>query len=266
MTDNHPGDSYDSPEGVKRALREYLLLGTRWSPYSIFFKVILKYRKVALQGGYDDEQWARSSWEIIQGLERCGAKFHIKGLDRIRGLAGPAVFVGNHMSTLETVALPGLICPIRTVTYVVKEKLSKGRVWGPIMRSRDPIVVSRVDPRADLEAVLAGGADRLARGISIIIFPQGTRTKIFDRAKFNSLAVKLASKAGVPLVPVAVRTDWWGNSPLLRGFGPVRRDLPINIEFGEAIRVEGRGKTEHAQVLDFIESRLREWGAPVAES
>lgn len=266
MTDYYPGDSYHTAEGIKRPLRDYLLLGSRWSPYSYFFDVILRYRRLALKGGYDDEKWSLSSWEIIKGLEKCGAKFHISGLDRIRALKGPAVFVGNHMSTLETVALPGIICPIKPVTYVVKEKLSKGRIWGPIMRSRDPIVVTRDDPRADLEAVLSGGADRLARGISIIIFPQGTRTAVFDRSKFNSLAVKLASKAGVPLVPVAVRTDWWGNSPLFRGFGPVRRELPIHIEFGEAIHVEGRGKNEHAQVLDFIESRLREWGAPIKDN
>jgi 1-acyl-sn-glycerol-3-phosphate acyltransferase len=100
----------------------------------------------------------------------------------------------------------------------------------------------------------------------VIVFPQGTRTDVFNRAGFNSLGIKLASKAGVPVIPVAVKTDFWGNSPILRGFGPVHRDRPVMIEFGEPLTVSGRGKAEHEVCLDFIESRLRSWGGAVAES
>lgn len=265
MSNYFPGDSYVTPADVKRALREYFLFGSRWSTYSFFINIIFKYRPLAQKGLYDDEIWARSSYELMKDLESCGAKFEISGLDKVRSLSGPAVFVSNHMSTLETVSLPGLICPIRPVTYVVKEKLSKGKIWGPIMRSRNPIVVSRKDPRADLEIVLREGQDRLANGISVIVFPQGTRTDVFSRSNFNSLGVKLASKGGVPVVPVAVKTDYWGNSPLLRGFGPIRRDRPVRIEFGDPIPVEGRGKAEHERCLDFIGSRLKSWGAQVSE-
>jgi len=265
MTEVFQGDSYRTSLGVKKALREYLLLGSRWSPYSMFIKIIFKYRPFALKGTYDDALWAQSSRELMGYLESCGARFDIRGMDNVRAVDGPVVFVGNHMSTMETTILPGLICPIKPVTYVVKKKLSKGRIWGPIMRSRDPITVSRTDPRADLEAVLGGGTERIKRGISIIIFPQGTRQEYFDRKKFNSLGIKLASKAGVPLIPVAVKTDYWGSGKLLRGFGAVKRKNTVHIEFGKPVIVEGRGKTEHEACLDFIEGRLRDWGAEVKE-
>lgn len=264
MIDFFPGDTYRTPGHVNRALSEYLLLGTRWSVYSQFVGVILKYRPLAVKGTYDDEVWALSSYDLIRRLESCGAKFDIAGMDRVRALPGPAVFVSNHMSTLETVALPGIICPLRPVTFVVKKKLTAGPVWGPIMKSRDPIVVERADPRTDLETVLREGADRLGRGISVVVFPQGTRARIFDRAAFNSIGTKLASRTGAPLVPVAVKTDFWGNSRILPGFGPVRRDWPVRIEFGEPLSISGRGKAEHDLCADFIESRLREWGAAVA--
>ena len=263
MTDYFPGDDYTTPEGIPRALSEYLLLGSRWSVYCHFIATILRSRAVALAGLYDDEAWARSSRETISILERCQARFRIEGMNRVRGTEGPLVFVSNHMSTLETLALPGLIVPMKPVTYVVKEKLLHGFFWGPIMRARNPITVSRSDPRADLERVLREGCERLAAGTSIIIFPQGTRREVFDRSQFNSLGVKLAGKAGVRLLPVAVKTDYWGSSGILRGFGPVRRDRPIRIEFGEPLTVVGRGKAEHDHCLDFIESRLRAWGAPV---
>ena len=259
------GDTYDTPPGVRRCLREYLMLGSRWSPYTKFFDVMFRSRALAKRGLYDDEAWAASSMDIMRAMERCGAKIHISGLDHVRALTGPAVFVANHMSTLEPLLLPGLICPYRPCTYVVKEKLLRGLIWGPIMRSRDPIAVSRVNPRQDLETVLSQGSEHLAAGRSIIVFPQGTRCDAFRREDFNSIGVKLASKAGVPVVPVAIKTDYWGNSTILRGFGPVRRDRPVMIEFAQALTVSGRAKAEHEAIVDFIEGRLRAWGAALGE-
>ncbi|MBN2875435.1 MAG: 1-acyl-sn-glycerol-3-phosphate acyltransferase [Spirochaetales bacterium] len=257
------GDRYDSPEGIRRHWMEYALLGTRWSPYFRFFGVMFRSRVLAVRGAYDDEAWSDSSMEVLAKLEGCGARFHISGLEHVRALQGPAVFVANHMSTFETLLLPGLINPIRPCTFVVKEKLLHGLVWGPIMRARAPIAVTRTDPRKDLETVLSEGARLLGSGRSIIIFPQGTRKNVWNRAEFNSLGAKLASRTGVPLVPVAIKTDYWGNSPLFRGFGPVHRDRPVMIEFAQSMPVSGRGKTEHDACLDFIEDRLRSWGAAV---
>jgi 1-acyl-sn-glycerol-3-phosphate acyltransferase len=264
MIELSAGDRYTTPEGVSRAASELLLLGSRWSVYSHFFATIFRSRALALRCLYDDEAWAASSIEIIHNLERCGARLTIEGLDHVRSVQGPLVIVANHMSTLETLVLPGLVRPMKPVTYVVKQKLTKGFIWGPIMRSRDPIAVSRKDQRADLEIVLGQGRERLAAGISVIIFPQGTRTEAWKREGFNSLGVKLASRTGVPVLPVALKTDFWGSSGLFRGFGPVDRELPVHIEFGSPLAVSGRGKAEHELCLDFIESRLRAWGAKMA--
>ncbi|MCX7655573.1 MAG: 1-acyl-sn-glycerol-3-phosphate acyltransferase [Treponemataceae bacterium] len=256
-------DRYQTPEGIRRALREYLLLGSRWSPYSFFIASVLRYRAFALKGHYSHELFAHSSLELMHNLERCGARFSIQGLDHLRKVPGPLVVVANHMSTLETTLLPGLITPIKPVTFVVKESLLRGFFWGPIMRSRDPIPVTRRDPRQDLETVLNEGIKRLQEGISVIIFPQGTRSEVFVPQSFNSLGVKLASRAGVPLMPVALKTDFWGNGKLFRPFGPVRRDKIVHIAFGEALTISGRGKAEHEACLRFITECLTEWGAPI---
>lgn len=260
MNDLFPGDAYSTPDLVPQALSEAVLLHSRWSVYSHFFATILRCRSLALRGLYDDEAWAWSSFEIIRNLERCAARFRIEGMDKVRSVQGPVVFVSNHISTLETLVLPGLIRPLKPVTYVVKQKLLGGFFWGPIMRSISPIAVSRSDPRADLEVVLREGQARLAAGISVIVFPQGTRTEVWRREGFNSLGIKLASKAGVKVVPVALKTDYWGSSGIFRGFGPVHRNRVVHIEFGDPIAVSGRGKAEHELCLDFIESRLKAWG------
>jgi len=260
------GDGYETPEGLPRRASELLFLGTRWSPYFQFFGVMFRERALALRGLYDDEAWAESSLEILERLEGCGARFSISGLSRLSSFEGPAVIVSNHMSTLETLILPGLVAPRKPCTFVVKVELLHGPIWGPIMRSRDPIAVTRKDARRDLETVLGEGRRLLSSGRSVVVFPQATRRDVFSRAEFNSIGAKLASRAGVPLLPVAVKTDYWGNSPLFRGFGPVRRDRRVHIEFGEPMPVSGRGKAEHEASVDFIESRLRAWGAPIAET
>ncbi len=131
------------------------------------------------------------------------------------------------------------------------------------MRSRRPVVVGRTNPREDLQAVLAGGQDRLAAGCSIIIFPQKTRKVEFVPEECNSLGVKLAKKAGVEVIPVAIKTDFWGNGWWLKDFGPLDRQKLIQMTFGPPLKVKGSGKAEHEQVLEFISSHLQRWGSPV---
>jgi 1-acyl-sn-glycerol-3-phosphate acyltransferase len=258
------GDTYDTPDNTRRYLSEYIFLGSRWSYYVTYIGEIFRSRSQARRGVYDDEAWSQASLRIVRNIEGCGGRFHVSGMDHFRRLAGPVIFVSNHMSTLETQALPCLINPVKPVTYVVKEELVKARMFGPIIRARNPIVVGRKNPREDLAAVLAQGMAHLARGRSLIIFPESTRSEVFHPGSFNTLGVKLARQAGVPVVPVAVKTDFWGNGKYLRSFGPIDRRQPIYIRFGEPLTVAGNGKAEHERIVRFISDNLRAWGGRIA--
>ena len=129
------------------------------------------------------------------------------------------------------------------------------------MRSRDPIAVTRTNPREDLKAVLEGGAARLERGTTIIVFPQTTRTPEFEPSQFSSIGAKLARKAGVPIVPVALKTDAWENGRHLKDLGKIDPSRKVHIGFGEPLRVAGRGTQEHQAVVSFIEDKLAAWAA-----
>ena len=77
---------------------------------------------------------------------------------------------------------------------------------------------------------------------------------------------KLAKAANVPIIPTALKTDFLGNGKLCKDLGPIHRDKEIYFEFGEPIMsVEGSGKKEQQQVIDFIISRLKAWGGEVRE-
>ena len=256
------GDTYDTPEDTPRFLGDRLALGTRWYFTYLLARLVLECRSAANRGEYDTAAWARSSMRNVHELEGCGARCHFRGFDHVRQAPRPSVFVGNHMSILETFALPGLIAPIMPVTFIVKDSLVRHRFFGAIMRSRDPVVVGRANPREDFETVLREGAARLAHGISLIVFPQATRMPRFDPEQFNTLGIKLARRAGVPVVPMAVRSDFWANGRLLKDLGPLHRDRPVHIEFGAAMSVKGTGSEQHAAVVRFIEEHLAVWGAP----
>jgi 1-acyl-sn-glycerol-3-phosphate acyltransferase len=142
---------------------------------------------------------------------------------------------------------------------VVKEELVKHWAFKDVMQSRNPIVLSRSNPREDFRVVMEQGMERLKNNISIIIFPQSTRTLDFQPSSFNSLGTKLASKAGVQVIPVAIKTDFWGLGKYLSYLGPIDRNKKVHIAFGEPINVTGTGKEEHQQVVEFIQSHLEVW-------
>ncbi len=208
---------------------------------------------------YPAEKWATSSFEIIHALENIGAFIEISGLEHLKNFDGPAVFISNHMSTLETLVLPSIIQPLKPVTFVVKESLVKMPVFGPIMRSRDPILVGRTNAREDLRAVLEGGAERLRNGQSIVVFPQSTRSSTFNPEEFNTLGIKLALKANVPVVPIALKTDAWGIGKRIKDFGPIDISKKIHVAFGEKLIMQDRGADQHQKVISFITEHLNSW-------
>ncbi len=252
-------DTYDTPNNSHRLLPDKLMLNTRIYFVFKFFKIVLKTRKLALKGIYDDEKWELSSYEVFKLIESCGGKIHITGLDYIRNCEGPVVFVSNHMSTMETMIFPCIINPIKRITFVVKESLVSVPIFGSIMRSRKPIVVGRSNSREDLKTVINNGKEILVNGKSIVLFPQSTRRVEFIPKEFNSLGVKLASRANVKIIPIAIKTDFWGNGKYIKEFGPINRKKHIYITFGEPILVKGTGKDEHKKVIEFISSNLEKW-------
>lgn len=227
--------------------------------YAKAFMIVVHAARLARKGLYDDARWLESSITTVRALESVGGSFDLQNLDVPRTLNSPCVFIGNHMSILETFVLPCLIQPHRAVTFVVKESLITYPLFGHVMRSRDPVVVGRTHPREDLRTVLEEGEKRLAANISVVIFPQTTRSVEFDPQKFNSLGVKLAKRCNVPVVPIALKTDAWGLGRRLKDFGPIRPDKRVHIAFGDPLRITGSGKEAHQSVMDFIEKNVSGW-------
>lgn len=249
-------DRYDTPEAMPGLLGRLL---PSFKFYMHMLKVVWVSGNLAKKHKYSGNDWVTSSLGMLDALELAGVRVHVQGVANFINLDSPCVFIGNHMSTLETFILPCLIQPHKDVTFVVKESLVNYPHFGWVLRARDPVVVKRQNPREDLATVLKEGAARLAAGRSIIIFPQSTRSPVLDLKLFNSIGVKLARNAQVPVVPVALKSDAWGCGRILKDFGPIYPQIPVHFKFGEPIIFTDAGKEAHQQVINFISSHLETW-------
>lgn len=227
--------------------------------YSRFLGVVFRSSRLAKRGVYDGVAWAESSLEVLRLLEDIGVRVHVSGLEELRKVDGPCVIIGNHMSMMETLILPVMIQPIKPVTFVIKESLLHYPVFQHVMRSRDPVAVSRTNPRQDLKIVLEEGEKRLRQGLSIIVFPQTTRADSFDPSQMSSIGVKLAKKASVPVLPLALKTDAWRNGRYFKDFGAIDRSREVFFAFGSPFSVTGKGGEEQQMIAAFISGKLAEW-------
>ena len=249
------GNSYMTPaKPVNRSGK--LSFCKKFLFYKEFILKLLKTRTEVVKGGGIKPVLEGSHW-VFSLCESVGGRIEITGLDNLRAVPGGVVIAANHQSTLETLLFPSIMEQLKPVTFVVKKSLVTGWIFGPIMRLFNPIALERKNPKVDLDQVMKEGCDALQNGKSVVLFPQGTRCKGFDPSTFNSLAVKLAKRAGVPVIPCAVKTDFWENGKLLSTIGDIYPDRTIHMAFGPAISIDGAGKKEQRQLLEYIDEKYR---------
>ncbi len=182
---------------------------------------------------------------IIQGLLvlTCGITFRVEGKENIP--AGPFVLISNHQSTWETFVLSYLFSPI---TAVLKKELTYIPFFGWLLHLGKPIVIDRNRRQSAVKEILRQGQALLSQGVSIVIFPEGTRVPIGEqRAHFPGGAM-LACKSGVPVLPIAHNAGaYWPAHRLEKIPGE------IVIRVGAPITTQGRTAKElNQQVEDWI--------------
>lgn len=248
---------YSTPESTKRSIWDKILRPLNVYFYTRSLMSIVRCSKLLNKENYYDHFIGHCN-DIVRSVEATGANVEAYGLDNIP--KEPCVIIGNHMSTLETVTLGGLIGKRAKISIVIKESLLKYPYLGDILRKLECISLTRTNPVHDLKKILKEGPKLLNKGITIIVFPQHTRGA-YHPDDFSSIGVKLAKRAKVPVIPLALDTRLWGKGKLISDLGPVNRDIPVRFSFGEPIVIEKNEKEVHAKCLDFISSELEKWGA-----
>lgn len=238
-----------------------------WTTFSFSWSVFFVFPYCAVREFFralTTELWAACCFRTFQKAEKFGIKVSVDGWEHRSGYKGPVVYLSNHMSTLETIMLPPVLLTYGPFNVFVKASLSRLPALKRAAVHMGLIPIGRKSPREDLMQVFSEGVARIKEGHSILIFPQGSRERVFSRKLYSSIGAKLAEKAGVPVMPIAVKTDCDPIRPngkgFLKDFGTVDPAKDIRLRCGPPI--SGTAKEMHQKVFDWIKAQLEEWGLP----
>jgi putative phosphoserine phosphatase/1-acylglycerol-3-phosphate O-acyltransferase len=134
-------------------------------------------------------------------LSLAGIKLRVEGREHLWS-SRPAVFIANHQSALDLAVMIKLVGQ----DYSGMAKASLGKVPGlaQLLRCVDTTFVER-DAEHDVDALCRAAVEQLARGISVCIAPEGSRSRTPMPDPFKKGAFHIARKAGVPVVPIVIR-------------------------------------------------------------
>jgi 1-acyl-sn-glycerol-3-phosphate acyltransferase len=189
--------------------------------------------------------WARILFWVLEHL--CGLKYVVEGRERIP--PGNHVVMSNHTSAWETVA-QFLIFPPQV--WVLKREL----LWIPFvgwgLTLLRPIAINRGEGHRAVNQVIEQGKARLADGLWVIIFPEGTRVVAGATRKFGVSGALLAIAAGKCVVPLSHNAGtFWAR----RGF--LKKPGTIRVIIGEPIESVGKNPRElNDEVKQSIEAGL----------
>jgi len=199
----------------------------------------------AQQSAVFPSDWSRTrpavaAREVAQraGLEplfRSQVRTRVEGLDVLDRVAGPVIFAANHASHLDTpLVLLSLPDEWRRRTAVAAAADYFFDTWWRAVGSSLLFNTFPIDRHGGTMAATPG--EVLAEGWSLVIFPEGTRSRDGWTGSFRMGAAYLAHAHGVPVVPVAHRGTF---AAMPRGQGwPSRGRRQLTIRFGEPLRAE----------------------------
>lgn len=214
-----------------------IALLTRVFGYRVFYSAVLL--------------WCRAMLTLLRWC--CGLSHTVTGLENLP--QRNAVILMKHSSSWETIAQL-LLFPHQT--WVLKREL----IWAPILGWAifflKPIPIDRKGGRAAVDQVIKYGEQRLAEGLWVVIFPEGTRVPAGETRRYGISGTLLAQAAGRPVIPVAHNSGYyWPRRSLLK------RPGTIEVVVGEPIETAGRDPRElNAEIQSWIEAQIAAMSTP----
>lgn len=219
-------------------------------------------------GRLTTDLWAQFCFSSVTAAEKLGMNVIIEGFRNRIDYGGPVMYLCNHMSMAETILLPPTLLAFGPFSYVAKASLAHLPFLEKAADHMRMVPISRTSPREDLINILKIGSERIGRGDSFLIFPQGTRCDVFSRKRYSSIGAKLAERAGCPVVPLVVDTRCQPTRKtgllrkILRDFGPVDTSYDIRVACGPVLPC-AKSRDLHEAAFEWMAAKLETWGLPV---
>ena len=206
-----------------------------------------------LVGKFNEGLKQRISQRIVKSafgkvLFFSGIKKKVIGVERIPKDES-VLFIFNHRGFFDII-LAYYTVPVLS-SFVSKKEIAKVpglRLW---MRNIKCVFLDRENPREGIKAILKG-IENIQRGTSMFISPEGTRNSGEGMLPFKPGSLKMAEKAGCPIVPVAITNS----DKAFENHLPWIKSTPMTIEYGEPIYIHELPKEARAELLEISREKV----------
>ena len=225
--------------------------------FSLIFKIpdmikvnkLLKMEKVQEADAYVHEvatRWAMSH------MKMSGAKVKIYGQENIPADI-PVLFVSNHQSNFDIALFMSYIN--KPKGYISKIEMSKIPLLRTWMKHLHCVFMERGNLRKAAEAINEG-IRNLKSGYSMVLFPEGTRSKGDEMRDFKAGAFKLATKPKVPIIPVTIK----GSYKLMEANGNMIKPAEVELYIHPMVVTAELTREDEAElpqhIREIIQSKL----------
>lgn len=207
-------------------------------------------------GKYKPSLRDRSSLAIVNWAFRCviflsGTRVIVKGEENVPKDTA-VLYVGNHRSYYDII-LTYVRVP-RPTSYVAKLEMLRYPLLNVWMHFLHCLFLDRNDLKKGLKTILKG-VEKVKSGISICIFPEGTRNGTDqDFLPFHEGSFKIAEKAGAPIVPITMS----GTNAIFEDHLPRIKKQTVIIEYGKPIHIQELDRETRKNLSGYVQKIMAE--------
>ncbi|WP_029323928.1 lysophospholipid acyltransferase family protein [Butyrivibrio sp. AE3004] len=217
---------------------------------SIFIQLAL-----CVVGKFNMEAKKSISLKIVSWAFRCvaflsGAKLTVIGEENVP-TDRPVLYVGNHRSYFDIVLSYSRVP--RLTGYIAKKEILKVPVLSQWMKNMDCLFLDRSDIRQGLEVILSA-IDKVKNGISITIYPEGTRNRSDEMLPFHKGSFKIAQKTGCPIVPMTINNS----NAIFEDHLPFIRRSKVVLEYGKPIYMNELSPEDKKNIETYCHNIIQE--------
>lgn len=221
----------------------YLLLGI---PVLLVEWVIGKYNKKAKD--YSCLRMVQTAFKLM--LKVAGVRLTVIGEEHVPKDQA-VLYIGNHRSYFD-ILLTYSRCP-RLTGYVAKVEMLRYWLLRDWMKALYCLFLDREDMKAGLKTILQG-IEYIKNGISICIFPEGTRNRQEEMLPFKEGSLKMAEKTGCPIIPMAITNS----AEIFENHLPFVRPCHVILEYGTPILPKELSKEDRKFLGAYTQKKSQE--------
>ncbi|WP_281862729.1 lysophospholipid acyltransferase family protein [Planomicrobium okeanokoites] len=180
-------------------------------------------------------------------MKRTKSEVSVTGLELLP--EGPVLIVSNHEGNFD---IPVILSSIpKPFGFISKKEVKKLPVIPVYMEDMNCVFIDRTDRRSALKSI-SDTAEKLKEGHSILIFPEGTRSKGNGLGEFKAGFMRIAADAGVPILPLAIQ----GTADIMEKNNNKIKPAQVRLQILEPIAHETFKSMPSKEAIQFVKDKI----------